>query len=165
MTTYYDEQGNAVEAFSKEELEAQLAQVKKENVPQDASEQDAPDLSPVLDRLQKTESALYEMRVEKLADSHAGNDADKRQAFVTKFGRLTGYEETAEGMAERAKDAAKLAFDTAGEGASTEGLADAGGRGEEGGGKVVAPSSSAEAELRDALGITDKDVEKYSKTQ
>lgn len=160
MTTYYDEQGNAVEAFSKEELEAQLAQVKKENVPQDA-----PDLSPVLDRLQKTESALYEMRVEKLADSHAGNDADKRQAFVAKFGRLTGYEETAEGMAERAKDAAKLAFDTAGAGASTEGLSDAGGRGEEGSGGVVAPSSSADAELRAALGITDKDVEKYTKTQ
>lgn len=158
MATYYDEQGNAVEAFSKEELEAQLAT-------QAPAPVEAPDLSPVLERLQKTESALYDMRVEKLADSYAGNDAEKRQAFTSKFGRLTGYEETTEGMAERAKDAAKLAFDTTDAGASTAGIADVGGRSIEGEGKTTAPSSSLEAELRAALGITDKDVEKYTKTQ
>ena len=158
MTTYYDEQGNAVEAFSKEELEAQLAAQTPVPV-------EAPDLSPVLERLQKTENALYEMRVEKLADSYAGSDAEKRQAFIAKFGRLTGYEETIDGMAERAKDAAKLAFDTVDTGASTEGIANVGGRSVDGEGKTTAPSNSAEAELRAALGITDTDVEKYTKTQ
>ena len=158
MTTYYDEQGNAVEAFSKEELEAQLAEKLKENTPQ------APDLSPVLERLQKTESALYDMRVEKLADSYAGNDADKRTAFATKFSRLTGYEDTLEGMAERAKDAAKLAFDTQ-EGASTAGLADAGGKGVDANVKQTAPANDVEREVRQALNISDADVEKYGKTE
>jgi len=158
MATYYDEQGNAVEAFSKEELELQLAEKIKQNTPA------APDLSPVLDRLQKTENALYEMRVEKFADSFAGNDTEKRQAFITKFGRLTGYDETLDGMAERAKDAAKLAFDTQDSGASTVGLADAGSK-SVGGTNNAVQTSQTDAELRKMLGITDSDVEKYGKTQ
>lgn len=158
MATYYDEQGNAVEAFSKEELELQLAEKIKENTVQ------APDLSPVLERLQKTESALYDMRVEKLADSFAGNDPEKRQSFINKFGRLTGYEETIDGMTERARDAAKLAFDTQNIAENTVGLADAGGK------TINATGNSqhvnqADDELRKLLGITDTDVEKYGKTQ
>jgi hypothetical protein len=160
MTTYYDEQGNAVEAFSKEELEAQLAEKLKEQTPP------APqaDLSPVLERLQKTESALYEMRVEKYADIHAGNDAEKREKFMVKFGRLTGYEETPEGIAERARDAAKLAFDAT-QDASTQGLADTGGRSVDTASQNFAPSNDIETQLRRELGISDTDVEKYGKKQ
>lgn len=159
MTTYYDEQGNAVEAFSKEELEAQLAEKIKAVIPP------APDLSPVLDRLQKTESALYDMRVEKLADSYAGSDADKRQMFISKFGRLTGYEETVDGMAERARDAAKLAFDSVNTGASTAGITNVGGKSVDAEQNTGAQASSADIELRKALGITEEDVSKYGKTQ
>jgi len=154
MTTYYDEQGNAVEAFSKEELEAQLASKLKENTPAQ------PDLSPVLERLQKTESALYEMRVEKYADIHAGNDAEKREKFMTKFGRLTGYEETANGLAERAKDAAKLAFDVAPTDDMSN-LADAGSKGIDTKSQNGVVTNDAEKELQKQLGITDADIEKY----
>ncbi len=156
MTTYYDEQGNAVEAFSKEELEAQLASKLKEQAPVD--------LSPMLERLQKTESALYDMRVEKYADIHAGNDAEKREKFMAKFNRLTGYEESAEGLSERAKDAAKLAFDMATD-QGLQGLADAGGKSINTSNQNNAPANDIEAQLRRELGISDSDIEKYGKKQ
>ena len=163
MTTYYDEQGNAVEAFSKEELEAQLAAKLEEQQTTQAPAPESQDMSPVLARLQKTENDLYQMRVEKYADIHAGNDAEKREKFMAKFGRLTGYEETPDGIAERARDAAKLAFDDAQAAASTADLANAGGRNVNVAPQGAAPANDAEAQLRKELGISDDDVEKYSK--
>lgn len=129
MPKLFDADGNEVEALTKEESEAavaaavEAAKVAAETAATEAATaaaaaaaaaeggDDMPawakDLKTSVERLATVQETGTR---ESLAAQYTGNDAEKTAAFMTKFDRLTGYADTKEGLAERAADAAKLAF-------------------------------------------------------
>lgn len=178
MGKLFDENGDEVTAFTQEELDAAKKEAvtaaktadeeaaaatakEKENADiaaaDNATKTDAQKLE---ERLARIEAENTKFRVEKLADQFAGDDKEKRIQFMSKFDRLTGYEDTPEGMAERASDAVRLAFGIEA-GVDTAGLGDSGGRGEDS--KGVVQSTEADKDIQSMLGISSDDVQKYSK--
>lgn len=103
-------------------------------------------------------SRLERIEQEKLADIHAGTDPEKRAAFLGKYGRLTGYPDTAEGITERAEDAVKMAFGTT---PSIDVSADAG-SGRNVDAKIEIKKTEADVALGKVFGITDADREKFA---
>lgn len=179
MSKLFDENGNEVEAFTKEELDAEIEKFKKEEEDADAkkkeeeaaaakakeeeenkqkAETEKTEVEKMNERLSRIEAENKQLKVEKLADQFAGNDAEKRKIFMAKFDRLTGYEETGDGLIERATDAAKLAF---GEdaGIDTTTLGNAGGRNP--GDVKQVQTTQADKDIQSALGISEDDVKKY----
>lgn len=172
MSKFFDEQGNAVEAFSKEELDAQIktasekaiADLKAETPPAPPAPPVTPPATPGIDpaiaaRLDRLEKQNSELRVSAAVSKYAGTDPEKAKTFRAKFDRLQGYEDSETGLAERAADAAKLAFGTDAPGIDVTGLANAGGKSVDAG-KTIAPTEADKA-VQGALGITAEDVKKY----
>lgn len=177
MVKLFDADGNEVEAFSQEELDAKLQdEITKKQQEADAAaaakaEADRKAAESNDDKTKKTEAQLLaerlerlekdnkQLRIEKLADQFAGNDPEKRKTFMSKFERLTGYEETADGFAERAQDAVKLAFG-APQSIDTTNLGNAGGRNIND--VKHSPTTEVDKTIQAALGISADDVKKYS---
>lgn len=123
-----------------------------------AADKAAAEGKPVADpRVESALTRLERIEQERLADAHAGNDPEKRSAFITKYNRLSGYPDTAEGIAERAADASKMAF---GETPSVSVSADAG-TGRQVDTKVQIKKTEADEALGKVMGITDADREKF----
>lgn len=179
MTKFYDEDGKEVEAFTKEELDAEIEKKKKadEEAAAKKAEEDAAakkaqedaakakeqegkktEAQLLAERLERLEKQNQELRVEKIADQFAGNDQEKRKSFISKFDRLTGYEETPEGLAERAADAARLAFGSDA-GIDTAGLGNAGGRNVNDAKQVQ--TTQQDKDIQSVLGISEADAKKY----
>lgn len=114
---------------------------------------------PVLDpRVETISQRLDRIEREKLADIHAGTDPTRRAEFLSKYGRLTGYADTPEGVAERSADAVKMAF---GETPSVDVSADAA-SGRNVDTKAAVKITEADKVIGAALGITDADREKFT---
>lgn len=180
MAKLFDENGNEVEALTLEEVKAAnekaLADYKKTEedkkkadddavaaakAAEDAARAAAQDPNAELgSRLTKIEQENRQLKIERLADKFAGNDPEKRAAFVQKFDRLTGYEESDAGLVERATDASKLAF---GENPTIDIGAVAGtGGGRSIGDKEYTPTEGDKA-VQEALNISAEDIAKYGK--
>lgn len=184
MAKFKNEAGEEVEAFTQEELDAQKAEAveaakaaaveeyKAANPPktaeQTAAEKKATDdaaaaanepVAKLAATVEKLERELGEARVAGFARTYAGADPAKQAEFTTKFGRLTGYADTPEGMVERAADAAKLiGVDPAS--VDISGVTGTGG-GRNVDGKPAPAATEADKIVQKALGITPEDVTKY----
>jgi len=177
MAKYFDADGNEVEGLlNAEEVVAAgnkaVADYQKANpvvVPKTAEEIAAEKI--VADKalepfnvLSKTvsdlQATLRSRDIKDLARTYAGGDVAKQAEFETKFGRLTGYADTAEGMAERAGDAARMVgIDPAGfDVGSISGTS--GGRNV--GASPTVAQTDADKAVQKALGITPEDVTKYA---
>ena len=180
MAKYTDAEGNEVEAFTQEELDAKAKELADKAVEdykianptktaediaaetKAAADKAATDAEPIA-QLSKTVEALQAaIRARDVADfarTYAGNDAAKQGEFKAKFDRLTGYADTPEGMSERAADAAKLI------GVDPAGFDVSGVSGTGSGRNVDAAAAQTMTEadkiVQKALGITPDDVKKY----
>lgn len=184
MAKYTDADGNEVEAFTQEELDAkakELADAAAAKAVEDykaanptktqeqidaekkaADEKSKADNEPIA-KLTKTvetlQQQLMQERVAGFARTYAGSDPAKQGEFKTKFDRLTGYPDTPEGIAERAADAAKLI------GIDPQ-TVDVGSVASTGGGRNIDSSKQVQATEADkvvqkVLGISAEDVKKY----
>lgn len=178
----FDKDGKEIDVFSQEELDAKLkeftdktASEKAEADAKAAADKAAADAAaaaggnndevpawakPIIAAVDSLKSNHTQTYVEKVA---TGLDADKRKLVETKFAGLSGYDETPEGMARRAEDAYLLAT---GEkfNAGTVNVQNLMGSG---GGRTATNdkvTTEADKEIQSALGITAKDVEKFTKT-
>ncbi len=161
MAIFKDAQGNDVEAYTKEEVEAQVVSASTSAV-EDFKKNNPPKQEHVVDpKITETITSLQrkvgELQLSNHITKYTGGDAEKVAKFKSKFERLQGYEDTEAGLAERAADAARLAF---GDVASLDvsHLAAPGGKGNGGGNQ---PPSEDDKLIKAALGITPDDVAKY----
>lgn len=181
---YKNENGEEFEAFSQEELDAkakELAdaaaakavedyktanpaktteQVAAEKVAKDAADAAANEpIARMAKELAEVKAKLTNAEVAGLARTYAGADATKQAEFKTMFGRLSGYEETSDGMAERAK-AAALAVGIDIKGVDISGVSSTGsGRNVD---NANAPKATeADAVVQKVLGISAEDVKKF----
>jgi len=173
MAKFFDDQGKEVEAFSKEELDAQVKAASEKAAadakaaatppappPPPAVPPATPGVDPVIAaRLDRLEKQNAELVIGAAVTKYAGSDPEKAKTFRAKFDRLQGYEDTEAGLAERAADAAKLAFGTDAPSIDVTGLANAGGKSVDAG-KTIAPTEADKA-VQGALGISAEDVKKY----
>lgn len=159
MAKYFDENGNEVEAFSREDIEKAkqeaIAGVKAPDLPFKPE-----DFEAVKSTLGTVTSQLNAMRIEKYAGIYAGNDPEKVKTYKDSFGRITGYADDDAGFEARAKDAARLAFGT--DAAVT---VDTSGAGRNVDTTKPAERSAEDKVIQSALGITEEDVKKYGGEQ
>lgn len=168
MATFKNEDGEEFEAFTQEELEAAkataLEEFKNANppAPAPAPEPAAPENDPVAalsKTVQDLQATLRAREIKDMAKLYAPGDVEKQKEYETNFGKLTGYENTPEGLAEQAEAAARLS------GIDVTGVS-VGDVAATSGGKNIdsaaqAKSSDADAALQKALGISPEDVAKY----
>jgi hypothetical protein len=169
----FDKDGNPIEGvFSKDELEAQVqaeletrikaaeeAEAAEAAQQQQQSEVVPPWAQSLMERVESLSSNATRTFVDKVSSTL---DVDKRKDVESKFNQLTGYEETAEGLARRAEDAYLLATGeryNAGR-VDMSNLAAAGGGKTQTDTKVI---TEADKQIQAALGITPADIEKYGK--
>lgn len=161
----FDAEGNEIEVFSQEELDAKLKEATPAPAPAPIEKKEAEsteipvwakELMGKVDALSGRETQTYVGRVV------SGLDTDRKKEVEAKFQQLSGYDETPDGLARRAEDAYLLATgekfnaDTV----NMKNLAAAGG------GKTdTAPKVTTEADkqIQSALGITQADVDKFGK--
>lgn len=172
------EDGTEVEMLTPEEAKVQsdavLEQYKKDNpiapvvvaktpeeLAQEKIAQDAANepMAKLGRQLEEVHAKLRDREIADYAKTYAGNDTKKQDEYKTKFGRLTGYAETPEGLAERASDAAKMI----GIDPTTVDVGDVAGTG---GGRNIDSAaavrqSEADTVVQKALGISVEDVKKY----
>lgn len=178
----FDKDGNEIDVFSQEELDAKLKEftdkTASEKAEADAKAKAAADKAvadaaaggnndevpawakPIIAAVDSLKSNHTQGYVEKVA---TGLDADKRKLVETKFAGLSGYDETPDGMARRAEDAYLLAT---GEkfNAGTVNMQNLMGSGS--GGRTATTdkvTTEADKEIQSALGITTADIEKFTK--
>lgn len=181
MADLFNEAGEKVEgAMTKDEIatatktaeDAAVEQYKKDNPPPAVVEKKQDDAAAVTEEMpawakeikstvDKLAGTVTTTTRETIADRYAGADKENRDKFQQKFDRLTGYEDTPEGLAARAEDARTLAF---GENAPVIDVAALGGTGsgrnvDDAGKKTP---SEADKTVRTLLGITPKDVETFA---
>lgn len=175
MAKYFDEDGKEIEAFTKEDVDKMIkekadadakaaaeakaiedARAAAVNDGKKGTEKSPLDLA--LEEISSIKSQLHQSRVKEYGTRYAGSDPEKIKQFSESFGRLTGYAEDDAGFDLRAKDAARMAFGTDAS-VNMGDLTSGGGRNVDA--KVGAPATPEDKVLRAALGITDKDVEKF----
>jgi hypothetical protein len=159
MGKYFDENGNEVEAFSKDDVEKAkqeaAAGVKVPDLPFKPEEFES-----IKSTLSTVTAQLQGMRIEKYAGMYAGNDPEKVKAYKDRFGRITGYADDDAGFEARAKDAARLAFGT------DVGVAvDTSGAGRSVDTTKPAERSAEDKVIQSALGISEEDAKKYGGEQ
>lgn len=178
-----DNDGNEIEVFTQEELDAKLKETTdkavadalalkekeasdKAKAEADAAAAGAGDkdeipswAKPIVAAVQSLSQNHTMGYVEKVS---TGLDADRRKLVETKFSSLTGYEDTAEGMQRRAEDAYLLATGEK----FNAGTVNMGNLVAGSGGRTVTDSKAvteADKNIQSALGITTADVEKFAK--
>lgn len=174
----FDAEGNEIEVFSKEELDAQI-EATKTKLAEDAKAADEAAKKAAEDVVAGTKNddempGWAKTLVEKvnlissnetktyLGKVTSGLDADKRKDVEAKYNNLTGYDETPEGLARRSEDAYLLATGQK----YQAGTVDMNNLVASGGGKSVvdgAPVAEVDKGLQSLLGITKEDVDKYAK--
>lgn len=161
------DEGNEIEVFTQEELDAAIAENKIAVVPPVAVVEKKVDEIPgwakeMKDQIEKLGGTVQESTNSTFINGvSAGLDADKAKSLKTKFDTLTGYEETPEGKQRRAEDAYLLTIGEryADSGVNLSNLSNPSG----GKNTVVATKldTAADKEIQAALGITPADIEKY----
>lgn len=184
MAKFKNENGEEFEAFTQEELDAKAKEVADaaaakavedyktanpaKTVEQIAAEKKAADeaavaanepMTKLAKELADVKAKLTSAEVAGFARTYAGADATKQSEFKNKFERLTGYADTAEGMAERAQDAARM-IGVNPVGVDISGVAGTGGGRNVDSAGVVQPTE-ADKIVQKALGITAEDAKKY----
>ena len=174
---YYDEDGNLIEGefVKKEDADAASEAAKAAAVEEYKAANPAPEAAPVkveekspaeisADVVEAAVSkALRARDVLDLAKVYAPGDAVKQEEFKNSFGRLSGFDQTQEGLIEQAEMAARaVGIDTAGVDISAH-AASGGGRDVD---RVnpVAPESDGSKVVGKLFGITDEDRKKYGET-
>lgn len=174
MAELFDKDGKPVEgAMTKEEIDAAVAAAgtkavddfKAANPPKEEKKEEVKDeVQKQIEQLSSLVQGLVTTNNESVkasfASKFAGGNADDAAKFNTMYDRLTGFEETPDGRAERAEAAARAA------GLSTEGI-DVGDFAGTGGGKNIDPaktvaSTSADKLLQPMFGLTPEDVTKFT---
>lgn len=175
----FDKDGNEIEVFSQEELEAKLNEVKSSALKEAEAkiEQERKNAEEAAAAARAAGDEVPEWakeiiaRVDSLSQSHTqtyvervanGLDGDKRKLIEAKFSTLTGYDDTPEGLSRRAEDAYLLATGEKFNAGSVNvaNLAAAGG----GRSNVQEKAQSdVDAGIQAALGIRPEDVAKFKK--
>lgn len=185
-----DAEGNEVEVFTQEDVDNALATKLQEQeqkltegfqktleeyefVPDDNKGQQKPPEQKQEDNEPPAWFKPYADRVDRLAGNQSeqyidgvltGLDADKQKTVREKFGSMTGYEDTPQGLQQRANDAYLL---VTGERPQEGGVdmtnlhASGGGRSEH----TEQKYSEADKEIQKTLGVTEEDVKKYGSNQ
>jgi hypothetical protein len=183
MAKAFDKDGNEIDVFSQEEIDAKIKEALEKAEAESKSQKEAADAKaaaekataeaaagqkndevpewakPIIAAVDSLKSNHTQTYVERVA---AGLDADKRKLVESKFSSLSGYEDTADGLARKAEDAFLLATGekfNAGT-VNMQNLMAAGGGQTQTKDKVV---TEADKEIQSALGITSADVEKFGK--
>lgn len=114
---YKQEDGTEIEVYTAEEVEAAKTAAIEESKPVPPEVPNTPpapegtvDVRELASSVNDLKRQLADERIGKYASTYAGDDAEKQSAYKTAFGRLTGYEDNADGQQARAADAARLAF-------------------------------------------------------
>jgi len=170
---FTDEEGNEIEVKTDEEIAADIEaarleaieEYKKNNPPAEtpAKTQEEGAVDPI-EELKKTveglQTTLRAKEIKDLARTYAPGDTAKQAEFEKGFSRLSGYENTPEGMLEQAEAAAKIA----GIDVSSVSVADVAGTGSGRNidSKASVAKSEADAVIQKALGITEEDVKKFA---
>jgi hypothetical protein len=150
----------ALEDYKKANPEKTPEQIEAERkAAEEKAKSDAEPLNQLKAQLESVQKELRDSKIESFAKSFAGSDKAKQDAYKVAFGRLTGFEETTEGMAERAEAAARMI----GVDPKTVNVGDVAGTG---GNKNVDDAgkpvmTEADKPIQKALGITEEDVKKY----
>ena len=180
MADFFDEKGEKVEGvMTKDEYEAALAEAAKKagedavaaykkdhpDVPaQDAPKPADADVSVQLKELTETVGTLKkgqeETLVSGLASRYAGSDAAKQSEYKKAWNQLTGFADTPEGIEDRSKAAARLAFGSDTPAVNVNDVAGTGsGRNvDEKGNRIKTDGDKVMERL---FGISDADREKY----
>lgn len=159
MAKFFDENGNEVEAFTKEDVDKAVSEAKATKV-EPPTAAPAPLPKEVLDTINRLSSEVGNLKLDRYVGMYAGNDPEKAKAFKENYNKLTGYSDDDTGFEMRAKDAAKLAFgsdtvvDVGSHVAGGQRNVDA---------KPAAQVSADDKAIQAALGITPKDAETYGK--
>jgi hypothetical protein len=148
----------AVDTYKKENPPAETPPAKKEGEEEETTET----AEQIAERIasKAVATALRQRDIQDMARAYAPADAAKQAEIIANAARLTGYEETPEGLASQVEAAAKVAgIDTAG--------VDISGVTGTGGGRNVDTTSGpapteADSTVQKALGITSEDVEKFA---
>lgn len=180
MAELFDKDGNLVEgALTKDELEAKLVEEKtaweEANKEQPPAEDTPPAPAPSGDETPEWAKSLVEniTSLKSQVDTLNGNqtsttikqyveavDDDKRDEFNKKFESLSGYDETPEGLQQKASDAYLLVTGQRYEesGVDMRGFTGVG----RGPVEAKKPEDSADAKaIEEVFGISDEDKEKY----
>lgn len=176
----FDKDGNEIDVFSQEELDAKIKETIDAQAAADADAKAKADADAAAAAAAAAASKNDEVpewakqiiaKVENLSTNHTmsyidkvtgGVDSDKKKAISEKFNSLSGYDETPEGMARRAEDAYLLATGEKFNAnvVNINNLAAAGGGRTQTDVKAVTEADKA---VQSALGITPADVEKFGK--
>lgn len=117
------------------------------------------DIALLKKQIEALSSSINSERVGKFADKYSAGDPEKAKLFQEKYERLTGYEDTPDGISERAADAARLAGL---EPASVDiGAVSGTGTGRDISGTGTQKVSEADKAIRNMLGISEDDAKKY----
>ena len=160
MAKFFDADGNEVEAFTQEELDAKIAEAKAvplEKAPEQKKDDELPAWAQAL--IQQVQTLSGNQRSVFVGQIEQSLSADERSAFKAKYDSLTtGYDETPEGIRRRAEDAYLLTtgkkFDSSVNMANVVAAA---------GGPVVPapPRKEVDEGFKQVFGLTDEDVNKY----
>jgi len=168
MAEYYDANGNLVEGlFTADEVNAKIEEIKAAVVPPEPAPV-VPVTPPTNDNEPPAWFKPFAERVNQLAGNQqetiistiaSAVDAEKRNNFNTHFNNLAGYEDTPEGMQERAKAAYLLTTGHQyGDNAINMQNVDASKGGPV---KPAAPAPEVDEGFKKTFGITDEDIAKY----
>jgi len=168
----FDKDGNPLEGvFSKEEVEAQIEAAKQQAIAdakteadrlaaEGKKEEEIPAWAkPLLEKVGALETHTTKSFLGKVT---SGLDTDKKNEIEKRYEGLQGYENTPEGLSRRAEDAYLLVTHEK----FNAGTVDMSNLSAAGGGKTnfnVKETSGVDKEIQKDLGITQADVEKYSK--
>lgn len=168
----FDKDGNLVEGiltqeeFDKklqEELEKKkLEEPKPEPEPEPepkTKEDEAPAWAKVL--LERVDRLDGNQRTQVIDRFASGMDSDTRKEFEQNYTKLSGYEETPDGMSRKAEDAYLLTTGQRFNQSQVNMQNIAAGHSGPSGQEVTKQESSESKEIRSLLGISDDDVEKY----
>jgi len=171
MAKFYDADGNEVEGFNQEELDARVKEAAEAEAARVKAEADAaragenntmPDwFKPFAEKIGTFDNNQKLTTISRVA---TGLDNDKQKEVQQKFENLTGYADTPEAQARRAEDAYLLVTGTKYDG----GNVNMNNLMASGGGKApldTAKVAEADTAVRSVLGITEADVEKFGKKE
>lgn len=173
MPKFFDADGNEIEGFTQEDLDAKIAEAlekakNEESFKNEPPKEEGAEVSGEDDRVAKLEQALEGLQstlrtrdVRDRARALVGDDAEKIAEFETAFGRLSGFEATEEGFNQHIEAAAKLA--------GIDASVDMTGMGQGGAGRITLAKPDEKigeglGELAKNLGITAEDITKANGT-